>query len=262
MTGTGTQNDPYIVDTWEDFITATGTSSVYVKVADNMVWDMNNIAPNGISSFIFNCTELDGNNALIKNAFIKGKQVVAAFNKMKNLRIENFYLKTTETGAATLYARSGSDCSNCIFTGIIDASSAYVIDRIHENAAIHNCSFNLSFRLNNSTVNWDEKTTANNNQFNHIIMDIINTSGIASGNYPAYCNFQNSLIEVIRKPEHTVNFRTGSAKNSIIRYNEGQESELNQVIDLNGTAHEVTAAQLQDAEYLWSIGFPIGVDET
>lgn len=37
MTGTGTQNDPYIVDDWTDFITAVGTSGVYVEFPKNLV---------------------------------------------------------------------------------------------------------------------------------------------------------------------------------------------------------------------------------
>lgn len=37
MTGTGTQNDPYIVDNWADFVTAVGTSGAYVEFPKNLV---------------------------------------------------------------------------------------------------------------------------------------------------------------------------------------------------------------------------------
>jgi hypothetical protein len=32
MTGTGTQNDPFIPNTWDDFVTAIGTSEAYVEL--------------------------------------------------------------------------------------------------------------------------------------------------------------------------------------------------------------------------------------
>lgn len=64
MTGTGTQADPYIVDTWEDFVTAVGTSGAYVEVAPDIVWDMNEISPEGVT-IDWNCTSLQGNGAVI-----------------------------------------------------------------------------------------------------------------------------------------------------------------------------------------------------
>ena len=50
MTGTGTQTDPYMVSDWEEFVTAVGKTDVYVECSKNAVWDMNNIAPDGIKS--------------------------------------------------------------------------------------------------------------------------------------------------------------------------------------------------------------------
>lgn len=260
MTGTGTQNDPYIVDAWSDFVTAIGTSGVYVKVADDTVWDMNSIAPEGIDRINCTCAELDGNGAVIKNAYIPDYYVLSLSNTVKNLQIENFLLRYGSTGASVINSSPASIVSNCVFTGVLEATSAYVIKRANKNAIVQKCAFNVSFRLATGKISWDYTNSADNNQFNHAILDITNTLGIASGNYPAYCNFQNSLIEVTRKSQHTDNFETSYTKNSIIRYNENQESELNHVISSGGRAYEVTSAQLQDAAYLASIDFPIGVD--
>jgi hypothetical protein len=37
MTGTGTENDPYIVSNWTDFITAVGTANAYIEFPKNLV---------------------------------------------------------------------------------------------------------------------------------------------------------------------------------------------------------------------------------
>lgn len=70
MTGTGTQADPYIVDTWADFVTAVGKSDVYVECAEGTVWDMNDIAPDGIKSRInIYAKSINGNGVIIKKLY-------------------------------------------------------------------------------------------------------------------------------------------------------------------------------------------------
>jgi hypothetical protein len=47
MTGTGTQNDPYIISDWTDFITAVGTSGAYVEFPKNLTrTDDTDVDPN------------------------------------------------------------------------------------------------------------------------------------------------------------------------------------------------------------------------
>lgn len=106
MTGTGTQNDPYIISDWTDFITAVGTSGAYVEFPKNLVrtsdtdvdpnklytdangvvqtnvqpsdlanlyentfiLDANDYAPSGITTHIqINCTSINGFGGYIKN---------------------------------------------------------------------------------------------------------------------------------------------------------------------------------------------------
>ena len=72
MTGIGTQADPYIVDTWADFVTAVGKSDAYVECAEGAVWDMNDIASEGISAEVnINCKSVEGNGVTVKNLFFK-----------------------------------------------------------------------------------------------------------------------------------------------------------------------------------------------
>lgn len=71
MTGTGTQNDPYIVSTWEELVTACNSSGNYVVCEAGMVVDFNDIFPSGYLStsphyeLLFNT--LIGNGIIFKN---------------------------------------------------------------------------------------------------------------------------------------------------------------------------------------------------
>lgn len=90
MTGTGTQADPYIVDTWEDFVTAVGTTGAYVEVAPDTVWDMNNISPEGVT-IDWNCTSLQGNGAVIARPTILEGSILnigGSCQNIENIRIE------------------------------------------------------------------------------------------------------------------------------------------------------------------------------
>ena len=66
MTGTGTQADPYIVDSWPDFVTAVGTSGAYVEIVPGTIWNMNNIAPNGVGNIYVSCADVNGHGAVIQ----------------------------------------------------------------------------------------------------------------------------------------------------------------------------------------------------
>lgn len=125
MTGTGTQTDPYIVSEYAEFITAITTSDVYVKCADNTVWDMNEIDPTGEkyhnSNKSFNCTELDGNGAIINNLYstISGGNTLFLVDNavIKNLK---FYNMNLTNGAAFFKVSSYyAQVSNCQFTGLL-----------------------------------------------------------------------------------------------------------------------------------------------
>lgn len=90
MTGTGTQADPYIVDTWSDFVTAVGTSGAYVEIVPDTVWDMNDISPEGVT-INWNCTSLQGNGAVIaRPTILEGSMlnIGGSCQNIENIRME------------------------------------------------------------------------------------------------------------------------------------------------------------------------------
>lgn len=257
MTGTGTQNDPYIVDTWEDFVTAAGTSGAYVKVADDTVWDMNSIAPEGIGRIYCTCAELDGNGAIIKNLHTTSDMLLNVTN-VHDLTIENFYMNYSGSeNPKIVYLRAGDELVRCTLSGIVAASrGCYFWYRIHQSAEIRQCSFNVKYDIGDSYVTFDDTSRGNYNEFNHICLDLANANLSTSTSIGT----QNSLIEIKRKSGDTNKFPSGYSNSTIIRYDVGTANEVNQVRNTSGTLTEVTDTQLKDAAYLASIGFPIGVD--
>ena len=67
MTGSGTQQSPYVPDNWAELKTAAETYNAYIKFAANTQWDMNDQYPEDTPGLELVCAEIDFNNALIKN---------------------------------------------------------------------------------------------------------------------------------------------------------------------------------------------------
>lgn len=264
MTGTGTQNDPYIVDIWEDFVTAAGTSGAYVKVADDTVWDMNSIAPEGITSLSFYCTELDGNNAVIQNLYFNEASeygVFYVYNSVHDISFLDFLSKqdSSHYSHALINLSSGSNIQRVTFSGIVSGTyNHYIFDGVRYER-FKNCSLNLKMQLGSGKVyiSDDNRSALGYFENNHIVIDATNAQ-LYNSDFGIHND--NSLVEIVRAEGYSEILPRSNARSTIVRYDKGTEREKNYVFDAAGAWHEVTSAQLQDAAYLASIGFPIGVD--
>lgn len=135
MTGTGTQNDPFVPQNWDDFVTAIGTSGAYVELPivpiktkdehimsgklyfdstgnriqspieselsdyyeNRFVLDANAYAPTGIR-LNFNGVTLNGNGASIINCYVPNDTCGLRFknSNIKNINFLNFYSESTD----------------------------------------------------------------------------------------------------------------------------------------------------------------------
>lgn len=128
MTGKGTKDDPYIVATWDEFLDVCDNgNATYVECARNVVWDMNEIAPNGISSSIGLTANIDGSGATIRNLSSDiNNPGAGVFNMqrgyLKNINIENCIL---QDGTALFMQNAfASNYDRCIITGYFAHGSA------------------------------------------------------------------------------------------------------------------------------------------
>ena len=91
MNGTGTQEDPYLVSTIGEFITAVGAADKYVKLASDINVSEDEMYKNGISSTIsVYSAEIDGANHTIKGLNVLNS---TAFNTARATLIKDITIK-------------------------------------------------------------------------------------------------------------------------------------------------------------------------
>lgn len=195
MTGTGTQNDPYIISDWTDFITAVGTSNAYVEFPKNLVHtsdtnvdpnklytdangviqtnvqasdlvnlyentfvlDANDYAPEGLSASIsINCASLKGFGGTIRNLASSSTNIISTYSYVNFTGIA--FLNVRCTGVHFFVSsrnNSWGTVSKCIFTGRMDGSQTC---RLIWASWVHfvSCAFNVQL--------YDSSDFAENNE--------------------------------------------------------------------------------------------------
>lgn len=296
MTGTGTQTDPFIIkaeDTlaqkWADFITAIGTSGAYVQCPSE-VWDMNEIAPTGISEVTIYATQINGNGLTIRNlTFNNGGNGLCFYKSctINNLHITDFY--KTQQGNYFINNTSYTVYFNlCKISGLVDGGA---FNRKASTARCHfsRCFLNIEFNNGSYIIRYYLGGGA------YCVLDCEHCVIILSGNSASSYDSNNNLINCLKItdcmligecPFSQIRFANsvnsaGYCSNSVIDmttadvaiYNiagtESAGSISNLLINSDKAGADslafegvtpVTPAQLSNAEYLSSIGFPIGVN--
>lgn len=127
MTGTGTQNDPYIPVTLTEFISAVGTSGAYVSLdRDINAADDPNYNGELTSPIDFSCVSLLGDDHFISGVTVRAATLlqsrVASFSA-NNVFFKNFAHKRTEAGYTLTTTTSDALVMNgCKASVIIDDS--------------------------------------------------------------------------------------------------------------------------------------------
>lgn len=120
MTGTGTQTDPFVVDNWEDFLTASSNSN-YVEWSENSgIIDFNDINPEGYTSEIrLKCSEFNG--WTFKNLHFRNGGKFRFDNGANDLNLLDFYADDMTGSCFQFYQNS----KNLKISGIFHARSGY-----------------------------------------------------------------------------------------------------------------------------------------
>ncbi len=271
MTGTGTQTDPYIVSVWSDFIQAIAINGAYVKCADDGgTFDVGKYYRYGGSETIYvRAAVVDGNGWIIKNLYVLNRVAFHVYGKIKNLNFIDFnVLCTLRTARLIVFYTTDNLIENCIFTGEVSGKydgSAYaaLVAEVNTNDAsrilISRCAFNLKVS-GGISINGGNNVTCSN-----CIFDVDSSDN--STNYPFYnMNFKNCLV---RGAYQNLALAGGFSKYSILDVDcpsiisGGSKSHF--IIGNSDKAsynanyfYTATTEQLKNAEYLHSIGFPIG----
>lgn len=266
MTGTGTQADPYIVSTWEDFVTAIGTEQAYVEFPENTIIDMNDVVPEGIGEMIYiKCSQFDAKGGEIKNLFFKtgGRFLVQNSNwntYIKNLKLIN--MRADDTGFRFF---SYGEMRNCVISGSFGGEDMF--DLSSNRFTLESCSVNAQLQSGTkfTASYWNDDRSLN------VKNSIINLSGsvrsdggtlvlnnsILQGKIPTnyFYTLYNSLIDCVVPANASLSgggYTNDKGYINSSKFEEGVTTTNQYIL--------VTNEQLQDANYLFDIGFPIGVD--
>lgn len=263
-TGTGTQADPYIVDTWSDFVTAVGTTGAYVEVVPDTVWDFNDIAPEQAPSIGITALHIDGKGLVIRNPRIYGSFITFTTNSntitVENLRIENFLADGTVlnkgTGTRQVY------CENFVISGVQSGGSTLVHSagtggntfRANANGG---CGFTVECRggdfiSRDTYFNFEDSIFSLSGGYIGHSTDTLPwlyncyVTGECDAVYMRY-NSQNVIVNCVTP----IAYIRDAGHNIIVNSDRCEE--------VSGNCTAVTDEQMKDAGYLSSIGFPIGV---
>lgn len=277
MTGTGTQNDPYIVDNWPDFVTAIGTSGAYVEFPEGGgTIDMDSVAPAGVEQAAIRCASINGNGWIISRLYTVGHGAFYLYSDVTisdlnfadlyaDLSYKNCFFDNSEYYHAynfNLCTFSGIVTSTEGRTGLFTAGYSYI--RLH----LFRCALNM--RCDNAThlvlagdslafgINIGEfcniKISGNSTEVLNDRYDWKNSYFSGTCLSPVKLN-SNSDFNVF-------NVDFSGAENFSCSGNSGQVNLINTGLLPSGVTLGtgfvgVTETQLHDAEYLASLGFPI-----
>lgn len=278
ISGTGTQADPYIVDTWADFVTAVETADAYVKVDTSTVatWDFAKMVEGGLSTGInWNAVEVDGNGLTIKGMFGTAERWFSKLDGTYTAVVKNLNLldisKTTVT-KGVFYGRK-IEFRNCKFSGVIEGGNffesyssgvaTFTTGSIDGNDP-KGCAFAFKF-------SGDSRLASSACTFNHCNMNFDGTStntstqemkmyeSKISGKMP-WASFKNSGggQNVIDAEIDTIGTWSNTSGGVTLINTDKLASGLSVPSGFTG----VTSTQMLDADALEAVGFVVETEET
>lgn len=248
------------VSSWSEFVEAVAVAgdTVVLPVAER--WDMNVIAPEGVTGNIpVNCSKIIGNGTSIWNGHFYGEFQVSG-TQIEDFHIVNFL-------ASILIRNLSSPSYNrCMFSGLLLGENRLFA---LENAAWNRCSVNIeSQSTNNSAVGNDVFTGTMS--YCRIIyhasnIDTIRFDGFSNSEFVLYTP-QCTKIYVEELKNCTI--RGNLSACTYVGYYSYKYESLTNVVNTDDLADGaalmftelvgVTDSQMKDSAYLASIGFPIG----
>lgn len=254
MTGTGTENDPYIVESWAELSSVMEESTNYVKLKENAVIDFNEIYPEGIPGNFDINAHLDGNGGEMRDAYFSADGSRMYFKDVKNLGVVNV-LVNKPIGLYSSSAFDTAKMTNCRFSGIVQ--NGKLIDSY--GGEIYNSSFRFKF-------NGGEFGGSNDPYriFNYENCQFILSGGNAEGGF-AISHFKNCKF----KGTIPFVFNPDNCDTCVI------DADVYEMSNATGYTHsiansekipssftktgltKITTAQMHNVDYLQSIGFPV-----
>lgn len=282
ITGTGTEEDPWIIgsvadDTdenmFQNFLDAVYTKDAYVKLVHDIDVSQIKAYREGLGTYIqVNAKKIyaDDSKAAIKNLITTGRLISKTSTSgeiISNIQFLNCIINDATTGVITWAGGSGSGVLYCDFSLLVRGTGSSI--SVLSNGSFDHCS--LDIKLINGYFTNGAFSNATNCQFNIVgesnsantLFDSLIKCGITgkitytastTSTYFArrnsYCYF---ALDLIGDNAITFNNATGGYQNTntyfCINYDEN-------ITPLDETVYlPITSEQLKSKEYLYEIGF-------
>lgn len=268
MTGSGTQQDPYILTTWAELIANRSESSYSIWQGGDL--DFNTIAPNGFTSDVTIHGAVDFSGATFKNLNLRScsLKMKHGVGSIKNWNLLNCYI-LPEYGAIYF--------GTALYNYINDVKISAIVTESSDNHSILSCGYGYGYMYFNRCAITLECISTNKVYLTGNICTFydcalnfnLETPAVSLGDYQRG-TFNNCKItgKVLNSYGNAVKLGSGHVS-SFFDLNEGTYEGSSSPVSvynsekctITGEGMEgCTTSELGDAEYLHSIGFPIGVD--
>lgn len=267
MTGSGVENDPYIVDNWADY-RQIYSSSAYIEWdenAKNKVIDFNEIEPHGFTSMIKFSRYTKFNGWKFVNLFTMHSSPLffgLAGKTLDGFILENFYWLVPAPISESILLNFEANYSNfstlknCVISGKIECQGRCRITNAHfhessANIAVNSGNFTITnhtirhadviFDISAPTVTLTSEYIINSRFSGKIHAETPIICGNSTSGYNLFDLFSNQPAEYVGK--------------GVMVYNSDKMTASG-----DGNHQPCTAEQLRNPAYLNSLRFPIGVD--
>lgn len=280
MTGTGTQNDPYIVDNTADFLEAVEQSDAYVQLGSDI-----DVAADGyeyIGTVTVNALSINGNGFAIRNAtFQIGSFCFSAGNAngvYSDISFLDCAVKPTDgTSATFIYGNQNSFIGMKLSLQVQPLSRFYIFNR----ANASNCAADITMNGGSIAISFYAQSLSNSTFFirgsyglDRIIMGssgsnnvqvqnvgFIFDGSLAPGSYSLgdYTSFVGCYFAIADSATLTTDnnlylslgLHGTSGQNVVFSVGDGVSGSVNTPTGFP----RLTTAQMKDAAYLQSIGW-------
>ena len=275
-----------IVNSWSEFIEANAADNTqeieFDANAENKVIDFNIEAPQGLLTSIRHTGKIIGNGWVLKNIYALKNFLDCG--SIDNLKFINFYSRGDsflKLVGSTITGGNRRDFTNCVFTGITSSSLFFgLFDKAKTSRpSLNDCAFNL-ICANDTFKLFEGSTYGSYDQYKPYVRNCDIRLKLPTGNVSSNSLMNTAYIEnckfYFETNGDTIAINTdGYCKTSVfmgkgnsgvgIKSNSANLANIYSTTAFPNTVSDTdligcTDAQLTDAEYLSSIGFPIGVD--
>lgn len=268
------------VTSWTEFLSAIQVSGDTVHCPEDAIWDMNEIEPDGhVGTIRFDCDNVYGHNCTIKNLKYDGTiNFHSGFVLMSDLHWENVLSNALTGQSFMLHEGTISAVTDLSLMTLCKISGFFTKTDTSETTS---CVPIKGFKCYRCGINLESPcgalTLPDKLDYTNFLAQLPNAARLYgyNGTRPnaSFCaNFSN-IVTVA--PNCTTDYSTANAAGCVFR---GRKERLTQFASYVGGTYislycttdmqamensrnvvGVTEAQLRDAAYLQSIGFPIGV---